>query len=180
MCPSCASFRWLKFNSLIGSQWPLVDKSAFVLLWQFETIYLFICFHLYHKRNRLLASKIVQKTTALVAVVLPTGREKFAQRGRWSSVADRPRAGRNVRYKYSRVCLVIVHDSQEFIRKSSSRSNGRSAQIVAGSRRPEFSRVDERDHPKMKRHPFSAFPTTSWWRLSRRFLLHVTILEFYS
>lgn len=150
-----------------------MDESAFVLLWQFETIHLFIYFHLYHKRNRLLASK---KRRLSCAVVLPAGREKFAQSG--GSEAARltePRAGRNVRYKYSRVGLVIVHDLQEFIRKSAPpRSNGRSAQLVAGSKgtRP----------PKDETSPVFCCPppTTSWWRLSRRFLLHATIPGFHS
>lgn len=97
-----------------------MDESAFVLLWQFETIYPFIYFHLYHKRNRLIASKNCPKKNdgsrvpsfSLLAV------KNLRNAGGEAARLTEPRAGRNVRYKYSRVGLVIVHDSQEFIRKS--------------------------------------------------------------
>lgn len=134
-------------------------QSAFVLLWQFDTIHVFCFFFFTTKQIGLLALKIVpppQKEFALAAVVLPACPEKSAQRGRWSSAADWPLASRNMRYKYSRVCLVIVHKSHKFVRKSAQTVSRLSKLKVRWIKGPVRAK-------EMKRQPVFSSPKSSHW-----------------
>lgn len=90
-----------------------MDESAFVLLWQFETIDLFIYLFspLPQKKSTFSIKKIVQKKKKNDGSRVPSfsllAVKNLRNAGGEAARLTEPRAGRNVRYKYSRVGLVI-------------------------------------------------------------------------